>query len=85
MDIEYNPLIQFNQTWILVNPPVDRSVVTTQGLICCKYKVDDSLARFKAPLVARGFSQQPQINNSDINTCHKNDIHKSLLGTSHYS
>ena len=50
-----------NYTWILVPLPSDRKPITCKWIFKIKYKVDGSVAKYKAHLVARGFSQIPGV------------------------
>jgi hypothetical protein len=56
MENEYESLIK-NNTWALVDRPLNRSIVSSKWLFRRKYKSDGSIARYKARFVARGFSQ----------------------------
>lgn len=58
MDAEYQALLQ-NSTWSLVDLPSTRCAVSCKWILRCKLKADGSLDRYKARLVARGFSQSP--------------------------
>ena len=55
METEYNSLIK-NNTWTLVDPPPNESIVSSKWLFRRKYKSDGSIDRYKASFVARGFS-----------------------------
>lgn len=46
-----------NNTWELVEKPVDRAVIKNRWVFKVKTKVDGSVDRFKARLVAKGYSQ----------------------------
>ena len=56
MDVEYAAFIQ-RETWTLVPRPTDANVVSCKWVYSLKYNPDGSVARYKARLVARGFSQ----------------------------
>ena len=58
MDSEYQSLME-NGTWQLVPPPADRKLVSCKWLLRKKLNADGSISRYKARLVARGFSQVP--------------------------
>src|SRR5438034_2940674 len=54
---ELNSLGMF-KTWKIVKRPLDQSVVSCKWVFLVKYGTDGRPERFKARLVARGFSQQ---------------------------
>ena len=56
MDVEYAAFIQ-RETWTLVSRPIDANVVSCKWVYLLKYNPDGSIARYKARLMARGFSQ----------------------------
>ena len=56
MDAEYAAFLQ-QETWTLVPRPLDVNVVSCKWVYSVKYNPDGSIARHKARLVARGFSQ----------------------------
>ena len=56
MDAEYAAFIQW-ETWTLVPRPLDANVVSCKWVYSLKYNPDGSIARYKARLVTRGFSQ----------------------------
>ena len=56
MDAEYAAFLQ-RETWTLVPRPLDVNVVSCKWVYSLKYNPDGSIARHKARLVARGFSQ----------------------------
>jgi hypothetical protein len=58
MDSEYQSLMD-NGTWHLVPRPADRKLVSCKWLLRKKFNADGSISRYKARLVARGFSQVP--------------------------
>jgi hypothetical protein len=53
---EYDSIMK-NQTWILTPRPKDRQIVSSKWIFKYKYDESGSIIRFKARLVARGFSQ----------------------------
>ena len=56
MDEEMQALVSHG-TWELVNRPPGASVVSCKWVFIVKYKPDGSVDRYKARLVARGFTQ----------------------------
>ena len=56
MDLEYHALLQ-RGTWDLVSRPTDANIVTCKWVFTLKYHPDGTVARHKARLVARGFTQ----------------------------
>ena len=56
MDLEYCALVH-RGTWDLVPRPTDVNIVTCKWVFTLKYYPDGTLARHKARLVARGFTQ----------------------------
>ena len=56
MDEEMQALVS-RGTWELVNRPPGASVVSCKWVFTVKYKLDGSVDRYKARLVARGFTQ----------------------------
>jgi hypothetical protein len=60
MDDEYSSLIK-NNTWVLVDLPPGRSTVTNKWVLKKKYNAQGLITRYKARLVARGFSQEKGI------------------------
>jgi len=56
-DSEYESLIR-NETWKLVEPPVDREVIGCKWVFKVKYDNDGKIDRFKGRLVAKGYAQQ---------------------------
>ena len=53
---EYSSLIK-NDTWELVPPPEGKNIVGSRGVLKVKRNEDGSIDRFKARLVAQGYSQ----------------------------
>ena len=62
--IEISALLQFG-TWRYVQRPKDHSVVTCKWTFLVKYDADGRVERFKARLVARGFSQREGLDFED--------------------
>jgi hypothetical protein len=55
---EYESLIK-NAAWTLCNPPKDRKIVSCKWVFKIKHKVNGEIDKYKARLVARGFTQTP--------------------------
>ncbi|MCO5580830.1 hypothetical protein L7F22_034703 [Adiantum nelumboides] len=64
MDSEYQSIMA-NGTWQLVPAPPNRKLVTCKWLLCKKFHADGSVSRYKARLVARGFTQIPGMDYSE--------------------
>ncbi|MCO5599980.1 hypothetical protein L7F22_054087 [Adiantum nelumboides] len=58
MDFKYQSLMA-NGTWQLVPAPPNRKLVTCKWLLRKKFHANGSVSRYKAQLVARGFTQIP--------------------------
>ena len=56
MQAEYDSIMK-NETWELVDKPPRRKIIGTKWIWKVKYKADGSLEKYKARLVAQGFSQ----------------------------
>ena len=56
MDLEYRTLVH-RGTWDIVPRPTDVNVVTCKWVFTLKYHLDGIVARHKARLVVRGFTQ----------------------------
>ena len=54
-----------NKTWDLVKKPTDRKIITCKWVLRIKYDPQGQPVRFKARLVARGFTQVPGIDFTD--------------------
>ena len=65
MQEEYTSLIE-NNTWELVERKVDQNVITCKWVYSIKQGPAGEINRFKARLVARGFTQKPGIDYSEI-------------------
>ncbi|KAI1004621.1 hypothetical protein K3495_g3593 [Podosphaera aphanis] len=48
-----------NNTWEIITRPKDHNVVGSKWVFKIKHKADSSIERYKARLVANGFSRQP--------------------------
>lgn len=57
MDDEFNSL-SANEVWELVPPPSDRKVINSKWVFKCKLKENGLIERYKARLVAQGYSQR---------------------------
>ena len=72
---EYQSLIE-NETWELVPLPPGRKPVSCKWVFRVKSKADGTIDRYKARLVARGFSQQPGV---DFDETYSPVVHKTSL------
>ncbi|GKV31748.1 hypothetical protein SLEP1_g40416 [Rubroshorea leprosula] len=53
--------LQRNHTWVLVSPPSGANIVGSKWVYRIKQRADGSIERYKARLVAQGYTQQPGI------------------------
>ena len=60
MKHEFDALIK-NQTWELVPPDPNKNIVSCKWLFRIKRNADGSINRYKALLVAKGFTQRPGV------------------------
>ena len=60
MEAEFQSL-QANEVWELVPPPKDRKVISSKWVFKCKMGEHGHVERYKARLVAQGYSQRPGI------------------------
>lgn len=60
MEVEYYSL-QKNHTWVLSDLPLGKKPISCKRVYKVKYKVDETLDKYKACLVARGLSQKEGI------------------------
>ncbi|KAH9293226.1 hypothetical protein KI387_041571, partial [Taxus chinensis] len=60
MDTEYDSLMK-NQTWELVDLPIGKKPIGCKWVFKTKYKVDRSIDKHKACLVAKGYAQKEGI------------------------
>ena len=60
MQTEFKSLC-VNKVWDLVPPPKDRKVINSKGVFKCKLGETGLVERYKARLVAQGYSQTPGI------------------------
>jgi histone deacetylase 1/2 len=60
MEDEFRAL-QLNNTWDLITRPPGTNIVTGKWIFTHKFNTDDTLERYKAHLVVRGFTQSPSI------------------------
>ena len=56
MDHKVEALVSWG-TWTLVSRPADANIVTCKWVFTIKYHPDGTIARHKARLIARGFTQ----------------------------
>ena len=64
MNHEYQALL-FNCTWSLVHSPPSAHIVGCRWIYKLKYRLDGSVERHKARLVAQGFTQTPGVDYFD--------------------
>ncbi|CAB3994449.1 Hypothetical predicted protein, partial [Paramuricea clavata] len=64
-DSEFNALME-NGTWELVPPPDDKNIVGSRWVFKVKRKADGSVEKFKARLVAQGYSQTEGIDYNEV-------------------
>lgn len=57
VDKEYASLIQ-NKTWTLTDPPPGKNVISNKWVFKKKFNQEGQIARYKARLVVRGFTQK---------------------------
>ena len=62
---EYESLMN-NQTWELVSPPDNKNIVGSRCVFKVKHAEDGTVERFKARLVAQGYSQSQGVDNQEI-------------------
>jgi hypothetical protein len=60
MEAELNVLVR-NDTWDLVNLPKGKEVIGTKWVYKTKYKLDGTIDKYKAHLVAKGYAQREGI------------------------
>ena len=65
MTSEYSSLIK-NDTWELVPPPNDKNIVGSKWVLKVKRNADGTVDRFKARLVAQGYSQTHGIDYDEV-------------------
>ena len=61
---EYNSIIK-NDTWELIELPKDKVPIGSKWLFKSKFKANGSIEKYKAILVAKGYSQQESIDYED--------------------
>jgi hypothetical protein len=64
MQEEFSALMK-NKTWTLVKPQPDHNVIDYKWVFKLKHRVDGSIERHKARLLAKGFKQRLGINYDD--------------------
>jgi histone deacetylase 1/2 len=65
-----------NNTWTLSTPPTGRNAIGSKWIFKVKCKPDGSVDRYKARLVAQGFSQSPGV---DYEETYSPVVHRSSL------
>jgi hypothetical protein len=60
MGEEYKSIVK-NDVWEVIPKPKEKSVVSSKWIYKTKHAVDDSIEKYKAGFVARGFSQKEGI------------------------
>eukprot|EP01018_Ginkgo_biloba_P016710 Gb_04681 [translate_table: standard] len=60
MEEKFYALVR-NDTWTLMELPLDKNVIVTKWIYKIKYKYDGSIDKHKARLVAKGYAQQEGI------------------------
>ena len=65
MDDEMNALIR-NGTWEIVTLPKDKKPVSCRWVFTVKYNSDSSVERYKAQLVAKGYTQEYGIDYASV-------------------
>ena len=50
-------VLEKNETWVVTKLPIEKKVVSCKWIFTVKYNSDGSVSRFKAQMVARGFTQ----------------------------
>ena len=68
LDAEYSSLIS-NETWELVPPPKDANVVGSKWVLKVKRDADGNINRYKARLVAQGYSQTQGVDYEFLSCC----------------
>ncbi|MCI32538.1 retrovirus-related pol polyprotein from transposon tnt 1-94, partial [Trifolium medium] len=64
--IEELTAIEKNQTWEMVNLPVDKKAIAVKWVFKLKLNPDGSVAKYKARLMARGFLQREGLDYSEV-------------------
>lgn len=58
--------IQRNNTWVLVDRPEDKKIIGLKWMFKTKYQANGEVQKFKARIVAKGYSQQLGIDEEDV-------------------
>ena len=74
--------IEKNQTWELVDVPKDKDVINVKWIYKTKKDADGNVQKHKARMVARGFTQQPNIDFNETFVCRTHRYSKKNYG--HY-
>ena len=64
-DSEYESLLK-NETWTLVPLPDNKHAIGSKWVFKVKHRADGTVDRFKARLVAQGYSQQPGVDYNEV-------------------
>ena len=73
--------LELNNTWRAEVPPKDANIVTSKWVLSVKYNPDGSINKYKARIVARGFSQVKGIDyNETFAPTVKMDTLRTILG-----
>jgi len=76
MEVEFDALVR-NDTWTLMELPLDKDVIGTKWIYKTKYKSNGSINKHKARLVAKGYAQQEALDSLSSESCF--DYHKKNL------
>ena len=57
--------LEQNHTWSFFSLPPNKKAVGCKWVVCIKYKANGSIERYKARLVAQGYSQQQGLDHTE--------------------